>query len=227
MIDFNFDPASHFEVRTDEDGGEIRFNDNTFGIKSTSEGYSLTNDWNERHFTIGFSNDSFFYHLTREDVDDPSGKWGVSRAEFIAEMFMYIRSIAPEIPEDELQFEFVGKLNIDGIRDYFINHGVVDFDENGVDIDFDRAESHTNEIVESPSLFGTLLGSVFDPVRIDELRDVGDIVFFYPRYNELGIIVLYPNNRVGLVQATDILDNPFNAGGSQIIDHTIRSITTD
>lgn len=227
MIDFNFDPVDNLKICTNEDGGIIRFNDQTFSIEPTSDGYSLTNDWNNRHLTLGFSNDSFFYHLTREDIDDSSGKWGMSRAEYVAEMFLYIRSFAPEMPEAELPFKIVGKLDIEGTKEYFLNHNVVEYGSDGVDVDLEKATSLTNKIAETPGLFGELLGSVFDPVRIGDIRDVGDIVFFYPGRDEIKIIILYPNDRVGLAKATDILDNPFNAGGSPIIDHTIRSITTD
>lgn len=227
MIVFNFDPTDHIEVRTDEDGGILRFDEHTFGINRTSDGYSLTNDWNTRHLTVGFSNDSCFYHLTREDIDQRVGKRSISRGEYIAEMLLYIRSTAPEMREEELPFDVVGKLNIDGTRDYFLKHNVVEFLDDGLDVNLDRARSLVDEIVETPSLFGKLLGSVFDPVETSKLRDVGDIVYFYPGSDELEIIVLYPNNRVGVAKATEILDNPLKTGGSQIIDHTLRSITTD
>lgn len=66
MIVFNLNFGENIKVETGDKGGKFRFGKNTPGLVPTTEGYSITNDWNDRHFTIGFSSNSVFYHLTRE-----------------------------------------------------------------------------------------------------------------------------------------------------------------
>jgi hypothetical protein len=73
---------------------------------------SVTNDWNNRHFTLAFDEDSIFYHVTREDSEsDGSGNEGVLPEHFITEIYGYVRSIDPPVPADQLQcvIEYVSR----------------------------------------------------------------------------------------------------------------------
>ena len=64
----NFDPAENIHVEANDDGVKVRFSGETLALNATSTGFSVTNDWNNRHFTLAFDESSLLYHLTHEDI---------------------------------------------------------------------------------------------------------------------------------------------------------------
>jgi len=48
-----FNPGSHIYIDRHDDGVTIRFDGDTLRLEPTANGLAVTNDWNERHFTIG------------------------------------------------------------------------------------------------------------------------------------------------------------------------------
>jgi hypothetical protein len=217
-------------VDTTEDGAEIRFGGNTLGFKPSSnrQGYSITNDWNERHFTIGFGEDSVLYHLTREnDGDRKAGKGNLRRGEFVAEMYGYVRSLAYPVHEDNVDFELVGAFDVDAAREYMQKQGVIDFTSSGLTVDNTRESRLIDELEENPAKAGELMREVLDPVSFDEIRESDEIVFARPSYDRIDLVFLYPNEYVGIVKARDLFERLVDGGGSQIIDHVLRSISTD
>lgn len=230
MDDFNFKPTEAFHVDTTEDGAEIRFDGNTLGFKPASKrlGYSITNDWNNRHFTIGFDENSVLYHLTREnDGDRKAGKGNMKRDEFVAEMYGYVRSIAHPVHEDHVDFELVGAFDIEAAREYMEKEDVIEFKESGLSVDNDRADQLVAEGNDSPTKIGELLSEVLEPVPFEEIRDSGEIIFARPSYDRVDLIFLYPEPYVGVVEVRDLFERLETGGGSQIIDHVFRSVTMD
>lgn len=222
--------ADSIHVSTTEDGAKIRFDGNTLGINPSTNhrGYSITNDWNNRHFTIGFGEDSVLYHLTREDIDDrKSEKSNIPRKEFVAEMYAYVRSVAHPIPESHVEFELVGTLDLNAAKKYLIEHGIVEYTSSGLSVDNSRQNELIDELEEDPTKFGELLTEVLDPLSFDKIRDSDEIVFIYPSYDGIYVIFVYPENYVGVVKARNLLARLMNGGGSQIIDHVLRSVTID
>lgn len=125
------------DLKATGDGAEIRFDGNTlcFNLTSDHRGYSITNDWNDRHFTIGFDEESILYHLTREDIGDRRSRSGnMSRSEFVAEMYGYIRSVAHPVPKSNLDFELVGKIDMDATKEYMRNEEVVEYSDSGLTV---------------------------------------------------------------------------------------------
>lgn len=213
MIDFNFEPTDYFTVRTTDDGTEIRFDEHTLGVVPTSTGYSITNDWNNRHFTIGFTDKLVLYHLTREDISDRgSGKRAMSRAEFIAELYAWVRAFAYEVKEDDLSLDFVGILDLDSVRDSFIDEGIAIEADGGLDIDMAKEKDLVTKIVNQPQLHDDLLGDVFTPLDVSEMRDSGETIFFYPTKEDVKILFLYPIDRVGIASGRDLMNGSFIGG---------------
>ncbi|ELY46657.1 hypothetical protein [Natronorubrum sulfidifaciens] len=222
--------AESIHVDTTKDGAELRFDGNTLGFKPSSNrrGYSITNDWNNRHFTIGFNENSVLYHLTREDLDDrESGKGNMQRGEFVAEMYGYVRSLAHPVHEDNVEFDLVGAFDLDAAREYMEEQGVIEYTNTGLTVDNTRENRLIDELEENPAKVGELLTEVLNPVPFDEIRGSGEIVFARPSYDRIELVFLYPNEYVGIVRARDLFERLVYGGGSQIIDHVLRSVTTD
>lgn len=221
--------AESIHVDTTEDGAELCFDGNTLGFKSSSDnrGYSITNDWNNRHFTIGVGKNSVLYHLTREDLDDrKSGKGNMARSEFVAEMYGYGRTLAHPVREDNVEFELVGAFDLDAAKEYMEDQGVIEYTSSGLTVDNTRQNRLIDELEENPAKVGELLTEVLDPVPFDEIRESGEIVFARPTYDRINLVFLYPEGRVGIVKARDLFERLMDGGGSQLIDHVLRSVTT-
>ncbi|MFP4627821.1 MAG: hypothetical protein ACLFMX_02405 [Halobacteriales archaeon] len=230
MIVFNFPEtvAESIHVVSTENGAEVRFDANTIGIEPSSDGngYSITNDWNNRHFTIGFNENSVLYHLTREDLDDrKAAKGNMRRAEFIAELYGYVRYLAHPVPEDDVDFAWVGLIDLDSTENYMEEQGVVEYTSSGLTVDNSTANRLINDLTENPANLGELMTKVLDPVSFDNIRDSGEIVFVRPSYERIDLVLLYPNEYVGIVRAKELVERLPNGGGSQIIDHILRSLT--
>lgn len=232
MIDFNFDLADEFHVDTSGDGVvKLRFGERTLGVDSLSEspGYVITNDWNTRHFTLAFGEDSVLYHLTREgdNPDREAGKRAMPREEYIAEIYGYVRALAPPVHESEVDIELVGKLDIVAAKEYLTEEGVVDETSHGIRVDNEREEGLVDELYEDPGKLGNMFSQVLDPVSFDAMRESGEIIFVRPTPHGVILIFLYPDDYIGIVEATTFFEGLMEGGGSQLMDHAVRSITTD
>jgi hypothetical protein len=107
MTAFNYD--SLFEVWYEEDGEggyNVHFHEDTLGINPNKEdsGYSLTPGWNDRHFTLAFSEDSVLYHLTQEGIleGERIGEGDLQPRAFIADVYGAVQVLGPVIPADNL-----------------------------------------------------------------------------------------------------------------------------
>lgn len=230
MNAFNFDPTDTIHVDATEDGAKIRFDGNTLGFIPSADrrGYSITNDWNDRHFTIGFNENSVLYHLTRENDDDrEAGRGNMMRGEFVTEMYGYVRSIAHAVHEDHVGFDLVGTFDVDGAREYMEEEGVIEDKGSGLTVDNNRSDQLIKEMNENPAKVGELLSKALNPVPFDEIRGSGEIVFARPTSDSIDLIFLYPHEHVGIVKARDLFGRLVTGGGSQIIDHVFRSIAPD
>ncbi|NHN64333.1 hypothetical protein G9463_13645 [Haloarcula sp. JP-Z28] len=225
---FNFDPGSDIYVDTTNDNVTIRFDGDTFGINPTTNGFSATNDWNSRHFTLAFDENSILYHVTREnDNDKTSGKKAVPPEEFVAEIYGYIRSIATPVPEDRLNLSIVGQADIDEMESYLKDKGVARSTGAGLQVDNNEREKLVNELNEKPAALGSLYRRVLDPVSFDEATDPesGENIFFYPTADAIIMLFMFPDKYVGITTANEVLRFVDYAGGSQIIDHVLRSMS--
>ncbi len=226
---FDFTDGIHIDTSEDKEV-KIQFDEQTLGVVhgGGTTGYSITNDWNNRHFTIGFNENSILYHVTREDIDDRmSGKQSINRSEYVAELYGYVRWIAPPIPKDRVPFDIVGILDFEATKQYFTEKQVVEYTDDGLSVDFDKEETLITDLIDNPGEVGELFETILDSVSFDNIRDSDEIVFFRPSATKLHIIFLYPGEYVGVVEAQEFFKALEGGGGSQIIDHAIRSIAIE
>lgn len=228
MTTFNADPTAHVHVERTDDGVTIHFDGETLGFMQTTDGLSITNDWNSRHFTLGFDENSLFYHLTREDIDDrQSGKDALSHEAFIAELYGYMRSLATAIPEDQLDLDIVGKIELSEMRGYLEDKGVITNTPSGFQVEPDRKAEVETELNENPAAQGELYQRVLNPVPFEDATSTseGEHVYAYPTPEAIYVLVNYPDQTVGVITVDMLLNFTEIAGGSQIIDHALRSIS--
>lgn len=227
MIVFNFDIEGQIHVETTSEETVIRFGEQGLYLNpaSTGSGYSITNDWNDRHFTIGFDDNSVLYHLTREDINDSeSGKGDMKPEEFIAELYGYIRWLAPPVPEDRIDLELVGMVDSDAVREYLQNENIVESTEQGITIEPENQADLFDKFEENPEKMGQLLGEVLESIAFNDIRDSGEIIFVRPHLEGVTLLFLYPDGYVGIADAETLFQRLNQAGGSQIIDHLLRSV---
>ncbi|SIS20735.1 hypothetical protein SAMN05421752_1293 [Natronorubrum thiooxidans] len=228
MTVFNFDPSSDIYVDTTNDNVTIRFDGDTFGVTPTTNGFSATNDWNSRHFTLAFDENSILYHVTREDDDDrTSGKKAVPPEEFVAEIYGYIRSVATPVPEGHLSLDIVGRADMDEMENYLRDKDVAHDTDAGLRIDDEERENLVSELNENPAALGDFYQRVLDPVSFDDAIDPesGENIFFYPTANAIMMLFMFPDEYVGVTTANEVLTFADHAGGSQVMDHVLRSMS--
>lgn len=228
MTAFNFDPGSDIHIDTNGDELLIHFDGDTFGINKTTSGFSFTNDWNKRHFSLAFDQNSILYHVTREDDDDrKSGKRGVSPEEFVAEIYGYVRSLAPPVPKDQLPFDFVGRADMEEMHDYLKDKRVVLDTDVGLQVDTNRRAELGETLNNHPAALGKLYQRVLHPVPVEDAINPksGENIFIYPTPNALFVLFMFPDQYIGVTTAHQVLEFADVAGGSQIIDHVLRSMS--
>lgn len=230
MVTFNFDFGANIYVNNNGDKLSIRFGSDTLCFNPTTDGFSATNDWNNRHFTLAFDENSILYHVTREDLDDrTSGKKGLSPEEFVAELYGYIRSLAPPIPEEQVDLDFVGRLDIEKARAYLKKEGIIRNTNTGLTVDNEGGSKFVESLHENPNSLGKFYQEAFVPIPIDEALDPesGEHVYFYPTPRMIRMLFPFPDGYVGVTTARKVLTFADHAGGSQIIDHVLRAVSTE
>jgi hypothetical protein len=227
---FKFDPTSDIHVNSHDDSVTVRFNGDTFGFNPTTSGFAVTNDWNDRHFTMAFDENSILYHLTREDINDRgSGKQAMAPDEFIAEIYGYVRSIAPPRPKDDLDYEFVGRADLAKMKQWLEEQDAVEDTKAGLRFDEEGLKKAQEQLRSDPSVLGDLYRRVLTPVDFEKAAsgEAGEGVFFYPTPLTVLVLLMYPDGYVGTTPIETLLQFPSFAGGSQIVDHLIRSMSPD
>lgn len=227
MNAFNFAPESDIYVNTEDDNVTVRFNGDTFALNPTSSGFSVTNDWNNRHFTLGFDENSILYHVTRESEDDRmSGKQRMPPAEFVAELYVWVRSIALPIPKNEVPLDYVGRADVDEMQEYMIDKGVVTETKSGIEVDSDERTALVERLNRDQSALNEMFNRVLTPVPIEDATDPesGEHVYFFPTAGAILILVMFPDGYVGVTTASEVFAFDEVASGSQIMDHMLRSM---
>lgn len=143
MSTFNSWFGDDINVERHEDGVNVHFGKDTLGFNKMSSGFSLTPDWNNRHFTLAFNEESILYHITREDLDDRQNSNRLSVSDFVTELYGYIRALAPGKPVDEFDLELVGKVDMDAMKAYLEDHEAVVKTEEGLREEFIIGDSDT------------------------------------------------------------------------------------
>lgn len=230
MSAFNFDPAANIHVETNDDNVKVRFGGDTLGFNATTNGFSVTNDWNNRHFTLGFDENSILYHITREDIDDrTSGKGNIPPEEFVAEIYGYIRSLARPVPEDHLDLDFVGAVDVNEIRTYLEEHEVLHDTKYGLQIDGEKKTGLIAKLNDDGKARGEFYQQVLDPVAFEDAKsgDSGENIFVYPTKDEIFVLFIFPDRYIGVTTVRGVIGFATIAGGSQVMDHVLRAMSIE
>lgn len=221
MSTFNF---GTIEVERKDGEVLVHFDGDTLGFVSTSDGFSITNDWNNRHFALGFGENSVLYHLTREDIDKRFGKSHLSPSEFVAEMYGYVRAKAPVVPIDEVPSDVVGKIDMDSLRAYLKEASVLYGKSDGITVEGEWASELAEELASDPRKLAEFYKRVLEPVNLEDAKESGENIFVYPTMNEIFVLLFYPDDTIGVTTVRELSDLATIAGGSPIVDHVMRSI---
>lgn len=230
MKTFNPDSDADIHVESTDDSFKIRVGEATLGFNATADGFSVTNDWNNRHFTLGVTENSVLYHLTRDDLDDrDSGQGNLAPEEFVAEIYSYLRSIAHPVPAKHLDLDFVGAVDFVELRTYLEDYGVVNDSDRGLRVDGEKKSELESLLNEDGTALGELYQRVLDPVEFDEAISENDDsqVFAYPVEDEIYVLVPYPDEYIGLTTVRNVMRFASVAGGSQVMDHLIRAMSDE
>ncbi|MFC7130559.1 hypothetical protein [Haloferax chudinovii] len=228
MNAFNLGSKANIYVDTNDDGVTVRFGSDTLGFNTTSTGFSVTNDWNNRHFTLGFDENSILYHVTREDIDDRrSGNGNLPPEEFVAEIYGYIRSLAPPVPVDQIPFEIVGKVKMDAVREYLFDRGVIRDTSAGLRVNGQKRVELVEKWNSDLSERGKFYQQVLEPVKFEDAKkdNSGENIYAYPKVDRVYVLFFFPDKYVGVTTLQDLVGFASIAGGSQIFDHLLRSIS--
>lgn len=208
----------------------VRFDDETFGFGPSTDGYRMTNDWNDSHFSLSIYENSVLYELSSDGEGENLGTGDISPEEFIADLYSAVRGIkgAELIPFGSISVDHVYTLNIEGAKSYLSGRGVID-DEDGLTIDPEAWEETEDEMLSLRPETIRFLDMAFDPIALDDIRDSGKVVFFNvdPTFNYFELVLLMPGDYVEVVPVLDLMDAVTNLSGSPLMYYLNRFLARD
>lgn len=204
MTAFNYDPIFDINVVSDDDGVRVHFDEDTLGINPNvnSGGFSLTPDWNDRHFTLAFSEDSVLYHLTHEGSQNGErpGEGDLPPEAFIADVYGAVRALGPVIPATRLEIESVGKPDFEEIELYLEDKGVIQRSSTGVSVDRGRKDGLVSDLNQKPGLKYEFYERILNYVSLDEAVASGENIFAVPAMDAVYLLFFFPDEYVGVVE---------------------------
>lgn len=80
---------------------------------------------------------------------------------------------------------------------------------------------------ENPAELGALFQGVMEPVSFDDAvsEECDDHIFFYPTEFAILVFFPFPDGYTGVTTARQVIHFTDLAGGSQIMDHVLRSVS--
>lgn len=205
MTEFNSEPLFDIDVISDDDDDiKVLFDEDTLGINPNSDkgGFSLTPDWNNRHFTLAFSEDSVLYHLTHEGSENGErpGEGNLQPEAFIADIYGALRALGPIIPVDQLDIESVGKPDFEDAQDYLEEKEVIERSSTGVSVNKEKKQQLISDLRKKPGLKYEFYDYVLTPVKLGEAVESGENIFIAPGMTEVYLLFLFPDEYVSVVE---------------------------
>lgn len=225
MTTFNSDLATSFRVEEREDAVLLKFDEDTLGINPTSGGFSLTPDWNSKHFTLKLSEESILYHLTDETSDDRLGDGDLPPAEFIAEIYLAVRALAPLFPLEELGLSTVGKVDIDKMEEYLERKGVISVNQGSINVNHERKEEFGREYLKNKDVRRIASGLISEPICIEEAKRSEEQIFVtFDKQYFPWVLLMFPDNYVGLCRPWKLLELVTQSTGSRSLSLLNRAM---
>jgi hypothetical protein len=230
---FNLSDLVDIEVTTKDDGVNVSFGEDTLGINTTSDGYTVTPDWNGRRFTLAFTEGSVLYHLTKEGIEEKQGGEGNVQPEgFIADVYTAVRSVADLYPlddlVDELEIEEVGKVKISKIKSYLEEKEVIEHTNSGIAVDNERWRELEESYLEEKETRKDLVTETFESISVDELAESEENIFVFPddEYRLYGLF-LFPDGYACAIREDHFLSSLLRITGSRTVDVLVQSLLFD
>jgi hypothetical protein len=229
---FNPDWLTDISVVRRDDQVLLEVGEDTLGVNPTSDGYSLTPDWNNRRFTLAITEESVLYHLTEESVEKKRGNEGnIAPESFIAEIYGAVRTIAPLYPVshllEESDFAQVGKISFDAIEEYLKEAEVIELTESGVEVDAEKKNKLQRAYAESQSVRKRFLDEVLSLIPASEMVESGEQLFILPDKNYFPILLLlFPDEYVGVTRPPELFFAIENMTGSRSVDLLIQTLVS-
>lgn len=235
-----------FDIRIeerDDDGVNVQFGSDTLGINPNSEdsGFSLTPDWNNHHFTLALQNDSVLYHLTEEGVEnnegDRPGEGNIQPGEFIADVYGAVRALGPVIPVERLPVDEVGRPEIDEVKSYLLEQGVLEETEAGFTVDRTRKEQLVSSFSIDAGRKYEFYERILEEVEVEEALDSGRVVYVVPDLDGVWLLFFFQDNYVSAVEVKQFLatlellaglrDSGTAGTGSQTLHYLSRALSQE
>lgn len=201
---FNDGPFFDVDIERHDDGIRVHFDEDTLGVNLNADdsGFSLTPDWNDRHFTLAFSEDSALYHLTHEGSEDGErpGEGDLQPEALIADVYGAVRALGPVLPAERLGIESVGRPDFDEIESYLKEKGVVEMSSTGVSVNQSKKERLISGMDRSAETKYEFYEQVLDTVSLEEAVDSGEHIFVVPEMDAVYLLFFFPDEYVGVVE---------------------------
>jgi len=240
VVTIKYDSPLKVNIENDgEDGFKVHFNEDTLGFNPNKSdyGYSLTPDWNNRHFTLAFSEDSVLYHLTQEGTEEERhGEGDLSPEAFIADVYIAIRSLGPVVPTEQIEIDEVGKPDFDEIEEYLVDKNIISKTEHGVDINRKEKQKLVAAIDDEIGLKYEFYQRVLESVNIENAKESGESIFVVPGVEEVYILLFFQDGYVSVAEIREFYamlesisgqrNDSSNSGlGSQVMHLLFKSLS--
>lgn len=199
-----FNPTSPYTVEFEakEDGVLVHLGEDTLGINpnKSDNGFSLTPDWNDRHLTLAFSENSVLYHLTNERSGERPGEGNIQPEGFVADVYGAVRSLGHLEPVEQLDLERVGRPKFDDIEDFLREYGIIERTNAGLTVNREKQHTLVSKLKSDKDLRKEFYNRILTPLTISEAIESGDNIFAIPGDEEFYLIFLYPDEYASIVE---------------------------
>ena len=221
MTAFNSPEFPDISVERDEDEVRIYSDNDTIGIDPSSNGFSVTNDWNDRHFSLSVKDESILYELSKDgDLSDDYEHGGkVPPESFFADLYTAVRGLGPGRPIEHMEYDEVGKPEFSRIRDFLVESGIIDIDAKNMEVDESRMDALGTLYSISPKWRAIVNNYVLEPISVEEAREADECIFAVAdRKNRLYAIIFFEDGYYSEVPVERLIDVFTSGSGSEVFD---------